>query len=73
MFSEEILPLKNKVITKIVYRLSTGKRSKGFNEIKWNTNHSKKIKDLKIEFENLMGELRKNFYTVKKKTPIYGR
>ena len=41
---------QNKVITKIVYRFSNGQRSTVITDIEWNTNNSKKIQDLIIEF-----------------------
>ena len=47
---------QNKVITKIVYRFSNGQRSTVITDIEWNTNNSKKIQDLIIEFETLMNE-----------------
>ena len=47
---------QNKVLTKIVYRFSTGGRTTVLTDIEWNTNNSKKIQDLIIEFENLMDE-----------------
>ena len=47
---------QNKVLTKIVYRFSTGGRTTVLTDIEWNTNNSKKIQDLIIEFETLMEE-----------------
>tara|TARA_B100001121_G_scaffold88787_1_gene78832 strand:- start:3590 stop:3889 length:300 start_codon:yes stop_codon:yes gene_type:complete len=47
---------QNKVVTKIVYRFSTGTRTTVLIDIEWNTNNSKKIQDLIIEFETLMEE-----------------
>ena len=47
---------QNKVLTKIVYRFSTGGRTTVLTDIEWNTNNSKKIQDLIIEFETLMAE-----------------
>ena len=47
---------QNKVLTKIVYRFSTGERTTVLTDIEWNTSNSKKIQDLIIEFENLMEE-----------------
>ena len=47
---------QNKVLTKIVYRFSTGGRTTVLTDIEWNTNNSKKIQDLIIEFETLMNE-----------------
>ena len=47
---------QNKVITKIVYRFSNGQKSTVITDIEWNTNNSKKIQDLIIEFETLMNE-----------------
>ena len=47
---------QNKVLTKIVYRFSTGGRTTVLTDIKCNTNNSKKIQDLIIEFETLMEE-----------------
>ncbi len=47
---------QNKVLTKIVYRFSTGSRTTVLTDIEWNTNNSKKIQDLIIEFETLMEE-----------------
>ena len=44
---------QNKVLTKIVYRFSTGGRTTVLTDIEWNTNNSKKIQDLIIEFETL--------------------
>ena len=37
---------QNKVLTKIVYRFSTGGRKIVLNNIEWNTNNSKDIKRL---------------------------
>ena len=36
---------QNKVLTKIVYRFSTGGRTTVLTDIEWNTNNSKKIQD----------------------------
>ncbi len=47
---------QNKVITIIVYRFSNGQRSKVITDIECNTNNSKKIQDLIIEFETLMNQ-----------------
>ena len=47
---------QNKVLTKIVYRFSNGGRTTVLTDIEWNTNISKKIQDLIIEFETLMEE-----------------
>ena len=47
---------QNKVVTKIVYRFSTVGRTTVLTDIEWNTNNSKKIQDLIIEFETLMKE-----------------
>ena len=47
---------QNKVLTKIVYIFSTGGRTTVLTDIEWNTNNSKKIQDLIIEFETLMEE-----------------
>ena len=47
---------QNKVLTKIVYRFSTGGRTTVLTDIEWNTYNSKKIQDLIIEFETLMEE-----------------
>ena len=47
---------QNKVLTKILYRFSTGSRTTVLTDIEWNTNNSKKIQDLIIEFETLMEE-----------------
>ena len=47
---------QNKVLTKIVYRFSTGGRTTVLTDIEWNTNNSKMIQDLIIEFETLMEE-----------------
>ena len=47
---------QNKVLTKIVYGFSTGGRSTALIDIEQNTNNSKKIQDLIIEFETLMEE-----------------
>ena len=47
---------QNKVLTKIVYRFSTGERTTVLTDIEWNTSNSKKIQDLIIEFETLMQE-----------------
>ena len=46
----------NKVLTKIVYRFSTGGRTTVLTDIECNTYNSKKIQDLIIEFETLMEE-----------------
>ena len=37
---------QNKVLTKIVYRFSTGTRTTVLKDIEWDTNNSKKIQDL---------------------------
>ena len=37
---------QNKVLTKIVYRFSTGARTTVLKDIEWDTNNSKKIQDL---------------------------
>ena len=39
---------------KIVYRFSTGGRTTVLTDIEWNTNNSKKIQDLIIEFETFI-------------------
>ena len=52
---------QNKVLTKIVYRFSTGGRTTVLTDIEWNTNNSKKIQDLIIEFETLMEERHVDF------------
>ena len=39
---------QNKVLTKIVYRFSTGGKTTVLTDIEWNTNNSKKIQDLII-------------------------
>ena len=45
-----------KVLKKIVFRFSTGGRTTVLTDIEWDTNNSKKIQDLIVEFETLMEE-----------------
>ena len=44
------------MLTKIIYRFSTGRRKTVLTDIELNTNNSKKIQDLIVEFEPLMEE-----------------
>ena len=68
---------QNKVLTKIVYRFSTGERTTVLTDIEWNTSNSKKIQDLIIEFENLMEErhvdLKKAYELINKNKVFTGK
>ena len=55
-WSIQVIEKQNKVLTKIVYRFSTGGRTIVLTDIEWNTDNSKKIQDLIIEFLTLMEE-----------------